>query len=391
MRLKLENNSPAPALFLCRADFRFAASVWLLSRLFIAFFAHAGHLSHPFREAIPGGFSGVSHWWLNVWTTYDTEHFFAIAQNGYTAKTSAFFPLYPLLLKPFAFDQNAMALAGVVVSNAAFFGALALFLSLSRHQLGEELGRKSVWILAFFPSAVYSMAVYTEAVFLLFLLSALWFARQNRWILAALFGVLAALTRNAGPILAAALLVEWFLQRRAPRASSEGVSAPWTALCALAPLAAFVGMQLYFRDQFGSVALLAAQQEFGRAFSWPWLPIWRDLLHSFEGNLNLVTLLNVIASVAVFVLAWKHRRRLAAPDLIFMCGVMLMQLLFSRIWPPYTISSLRYVLTTPAFSQAIALEFEARSTKRVKLFLQICALLLCAAISFLFGLKAFVS
>ena len=90
-------------------DARFVAGTWLVSRLWLAACAYAGHMAHPFREAIPGGYAGVSNWWLNVWTTYDSTYYLEIARHGYRALTSAFFPLYPLLLRPFAADENAAA------------------------------------------------------------------------------------------------------------------------------------------------------------------------------------------------------------------------------------------------------------------------------------------
>jgi len=65
----------------------------LLSRIWIAFFVYLGHFSHPFLEKIEGGYAGVPHWLLNAWTTFDSQHFFSIAAQGYAPKTTPFFPL----------------------------------------------------------------------------------------------------------------------------------------------------------------------------------------------------------------------------------------------------------------------------------------------------------
>jgi len=373
-------------------DVKFVAFVWLLSRLWFAFFAYAGHVSHPFQEKIPDGYAGVSNWWLNVWTTFDSEYFLAIARSGYTVKSSAFFPLYPLLLRPFGPDENAMALAGCIISNLCFGVALWLFWKLSRLQFEREMCRKMVWTLAFFPAAIYSMAVYTEALFMMLSLGAFYMARTNRWIWVVPLATLAALTRNAGPVLAAALLLEWWLQRKAAseNTASKKPHLIW-AFASLLPIFAFVGMQLYFRSRFGSIALLETQQIFGRAASWPWLPIWRDMQNVVVFGFDIVTLLNWAASVLTFVFAYRYRKLLAKPDNLLMCGVMLMQLCYSRIWAPYTISSIRYVFSTIAFSQAVTLEMQRPTYWVFKIFFFAVAMLFSAAFAYQFGIKSLVS
>ena len=373
-----------------RQDVRFVLLVWMTSRIWLGLCAYAGHRSHPFREPIVGGYSGVSNWWLNVWTTYDSTYYLEIAQYGYRALTSAFFPLYPLLLRPFAANENHAALAGVAISNVSFLIGLWFLLRLATLQLGDAAGRRAVLALAFFPSAVFSMAVYTDALFLMLSLVALYSARVSRWWIAALFGALAALTRNAGPVLAAALLAEWWVQRRS---AANRVSVRHAA-AVLSPMFAFVAMQLYFRARFVSVTLLASQASFGRKASMPWIPVWRDLGEILSHGLSaysFVTLLNVAASCLVFVFVWCFRSRLAKAESILMAGVMLMQLCWSRTWPPYTISSLRYVLSTSAFPAAIALTSLQRLPRSVELGLAALGVLTSGAVAFLFGLKAFVS
>jgi hypothetical protein len=374
------------------SDLKFVVFVWVISRIWFTIFAYLGHLSHPFQENIEGGFAGVSNWYLNVWTTFDSKYFLEIAQSGYTAKSSAFFPLYPLLLRPFGPDENAMALAGCVISNLCFAIALWLFWKLSRLQFERVLCRKMLWVLALFPAGVYSMAVYTESLFLMLSLSAFYLARTNRWVWVAPLGLLAALTRNAGPILAASLLLEWWLQHKASKSTelSERPQ-PIGIVAALLPAFAFIGMQLYFRSLFGGIALLETQQSFGRAASWPWIPIFRDMQNVILFGFDLETILGWSASVLTFVLAYRYRKVIPKPENLLMCGIMLMQLCYSRIWAPYTISSLRYVFATTAFSQAIALEIDRPKYWVVRMFIIVVALILSAALTYQFGIKSLVS
>lgn len=357
----------------------------ILSRLWIAFFVYLGHFSHPYLEKIDAGYAGVPNRILNAWTTFDSQHFLAIAAAGYAPKTTPFFPLYPLLMRPFGPDAARMALAGVLISNVCFVAALMLFWKLTRAVYGEKIAGRAVWLLVFFPAGAYGMAVYTESLFLLLALSAFWCARHQSWFWAALWAVGAALTRNSGPILCVALLAEWFRTRK------RGAKPGWGAVTAiLAPALAFFGMQFYFRARF-QVSSVSSQAIYGRAAGWPFTPIWRDILEIVSGrHLEIVTLLNLGATLLAIALLWIYRKKMPRADAIFLGGVLLVQLCFARVWAPFTIASLRYLFSTWPFTQLVALQIEKLFSNRVRIvaFGAIYGLL-CAVHSYLFGLKSF--
>lgn len=144
---------------------------------------------------------------------------------GYHPATSAFWPLYPWAM---SFLSHLLAIsvesAGLLISNAAFFVALVVLRDLVRAEAGDAVARRTLWLLAFFPTAFYFSAVYTESLFLLFSVLCFWWARGERWARAGLVGILAALTRNAGGLLALPLLMMVILRhgvypRRWPRAA----------------------------------------------------------------------------------------------------------------------------------------------------------------------------
>src|SRR5205085_12034277 len=60
-------------------------------------------------------------------------------------------------------DEVGITLWGVMLSNAAFLGALILLYELTRIDYDERAARRSVLLLALFPSAAYFGAVYTES------------------------------------------------------------------------------------------------------------------------------------------------------------------------------------------------------------------------------------
>lgn len=385
-----------------------AAQVWLpfvLSRAWAALWVYAGHNGRPFLQPIKNGYEGVASWWLNAWTTYDSEHFFSIARGGYNADTVPFFPLYPLLLKLAGPNDVAMALWGVVLSNTAFALALVALHRLTTLDHNERTARLAVWLLAFSPLTCVFSAVYTESVFLLYLVASFLFARQNRWGWAGALGGLAGLTRNSGPLIFVALLLEWLRTRRggASAETEQPRSAPLSSLLCALPLLGFAAFQGYVALGFGGLAGISSHGKYGRALMWPWLPVWNDALQVFALRANLTTWLNLGVTLAVFVLLARNWKRQPLAYSLLMLGIIAMQLVYGRTHPVYTNSSLRFMSTTFPCVQLLALELAPLvkgnngnngndRLRPVFLFIgALLALVFSAQISYEFGLKHFVT
>ncbi|MDQ3818432.1 MAG: hypothetical protein M3362_12260 [Acidobacteriota bacterium] len=374
--------------------------VWLSTRLWTALFVYLGHASRPFLEPVGGGWEGAPNWWLNPWTTYDSQHFVAIAQNGYEQATTAFFPLYPLLLRLAGSDGVSISLWGVLLSNAAFLGALFLLYELTKIDYDERTARRAVLLLALFPTAAYFGAVYTESLFLVLLVGCFLLLRKERWVGAGMASVLAALTRNSGLVLGLALFSESFRSKHS--FSSERGKESWlksvvfnprTAIAFL-PLLAFAGVQAYFALHFGSLtAGVQSQAAFYRSTkpNWPWLPVWLDAVDIFAGRaLDINTIINLTVTLAVFLLVALNWRRQPASYTILMLGIMLMHLCLMRELPAHTIGSLRYMSTTFPFVQLLALHSLRLTKRRIPAIIAlIFYALLCARMSYLFGAKVF--
>ena len=337
---------------------RTATAAFLLSRLLTAFFVYLGHLSHPYLEIIPGGYSGVRNWWLNPWTTYDSLHFFQIAANGYTPENTVFFPLYPSCLRLFAPNPVAMALWGVVVSNLCLLGSLYLFGRLTAEEYDEPTAARAVWLLAFYPTTAHCSAVYTESLFLVLLLGTFYALRKNSVLPAALCAAGAALTRNSGPVLALALVAEATRRRRAGEAF-------WQPLAvSVAPALAFLAVQKFFSLRFGALVGVASQAHYHRSWGDPLTPIWRDTRDIVTGRgLDITTIVNLGATLlALYCALWLWRRGRPA-EAILVAGIMAMHLTLARNIPPYTIGSLRYMMITYPFVSALAYWIEGLSKR----------------------------
>jgi hypothetical protein len=150
----------------------------------------------------------------------DAQWFLRLATGGYAAAdhSAAFFPGDPLGVRAIDAAPGLGTLgAALLVANAAAFAALLLLHALTRLELGGAAARRAVLFTALFPTAFFLYAPYSESLFLLASVAAFWFARRDRWALAALAGAVAAATRSVGVLLIVALAVEALSQYRRGR------------------------------------------------------------------------------------------------------------------------------------------------------------------------------
>jgi hypothetical protein len=148
---------------------------------------------------------------VTAWERQDALWYLRIADAGYRTDdgSAAFFPLYPMAIRVVALPLGGHPLAAaLLVSNAAFLGALIMLYLLGRTELDERRARRAVVYAAVFPAALFFLAPYSESLFLLLALLTFWGARRRRWWVAGLAGAGAALTRNVGVILALPIAIE---------------------------------------------------------------------------------------------------------------------------------------------------------------------------------------
>lgn len=141
---------------------------------------------------------------------WDAGWFLRIAGQGYDFDSAPFFPMFPLLIRILTFLTRNGPEAGFLISNAALFLACILLFHLVKEDYGEKIAATSVFVMLFFPTAIFFSSIYSEAPFLAFSLGAFYFARKERWLAASLMGACAALTRNIGVVLFFAFLYQQY-------------------------------------------------------------------------------------------------------------------------------------------------------------------------------------
>jgi hypothetical protein len=192
-----------------------------------------------------------------------------IATEGYDyhPATTAFWPLYPWSMR-FVSELLGISVeaAGLVLANLAFFGALVVFHRLARREWGDEVANRAIWLLAFFPTAFFFSAVYSESYFLLFTLLAFCLAGGGRWWQAGLAGALAALTRNLGVLLVIPLGI-MFLKAHGVRPRRWPATWPAVAIPVAGPVIYMAALWFEYRDP---LLTLDAQKGWAREQAMPW-------------------------------------------------------------------------------------------------------------------------
>ena len=216
----------------------------------------------------------------------------------------AFFPLFPLLVRPLAKLGVPFGLAGAIVNGLAFLGALGLLYVWARALGGERMARWATAALALCPMAIFGSVAYTEGLFLLLTLASLFAAWRGKFGLAALSGILATASRLPGIALIPALLIEAIRQRRGWRGLALAC-AP-----ALGTLAYFAWLWRRFGDP---LAYLHAEHAWQRSVGIDVAGFIHLLIYGMvsEGMLPAVLVFGGV------YLAWRYRDRLPAGALTY--------------------------------------------------------------------------
>lgn len=174
---------------------------------------------------------------------WDAGWYVSIANHPYdSAQQAAFFPLYPLAIRAVAAVTGSPLLVGVVIAVLAFAVALYLLHRLTALELGAEYAGPAVFALAFFPTALFFSAVYSESLLLALTIGAVYAARRGRWAWAGVLGALASGTRNTGVLILLPLAILYLYGPRADRPPAARPLPAWRPRHKLRPDVLWLGL-----------------------------------------------------------------------------------------------------------------------------------------------------
>lgn len=273
-----------------------AVAVAVGSRIFIFAIAFAavaiiGVKGLPFGWRFPIAaevFHGSLGDLLNPWAHWDGVWYIKIAKSGYADLdgSTAFFPLFPLLLRYVGVIlRGNLVVTGVALSLLFYSVSIWLFYRLVRRDFDDGTASRAVIYLALGPLAFFFQAVYTESLFLMLALACFVFAREGRWRLAGVAGLLATLTRSTGVLLLIPMLIYYYRDRGWDwRRTDSHVASLLMVVEGLLVWMAYLAL-VFARP----LSFLGAQAQWERHLAPPNFTVFRGLQAAVGGALQLVT------------------------------------------------------------------------------------------------------
>jgi hypothetical protein len=204
-------------------------------RLFTAVMAFLVNVVFPLAQKQQFTVLDRTHLLWDTFARYDSGWYFGIARRGYEfveggRNNLAFFPVYPLLMRYVGLalggGRQNLYLAGIIISWVAYVFAMLMLYRLGRTYLPRASAERAVVFASVFPFAFFYGVVYSEAVFLLFTVTAFYGFRTKRWWLGAVAGALAGATRVNGILALPALaLLGWQSAGTDPSARKRALAA----------------------------------------------------------------------------------------------------------------------------------------------------------------------
>jgi len=281
-----------------------------------------GYYSHAVL-AKPFGALGV---WDGIWYRRVAVHGYLYVP-GHQSDT-AFFPLYPVLLRIVHLTGLPLDAAGLLLSNLLLLAALVVLYELGLALLPAADARRAVIFAAVFPTSYVFSMIYPESLVLGCMALATLLAVRGRWLGCSLVAAAAALARPEGALLVlplAAIAVDRW-RTLSPEARGRAVAAVLAAPAALLSFMLYLGWAVH--DPF---AWNETQQAWGRSFNATgiFLSIRRLFTGLGEDHWGLrdalfcVAFLILLAVAARAKIAWPGRRW---PWIVFGLAIVLLPL-----------------------------------------------------------------
>lgn len=249
---------------------------------------------------------------LEIWKQWDAIHFLNIAERGYddsiaSGNAAAFFPGFPLAVRFLNSTGIDLMASSLLVSLIGTVVASVYLYRLAEAD-GHD-GSRSVLALLLFPTAVFLVAPYSEALFLAGAIPAFFYARHGDTRKAVPFVLVAALTRTVGVLIGFGVAIE--MVRRAPSQARTWLGAAGLAATGFLPMVAY---GFHLQRTKGDFLEFVHAQERGwlRRLTNPadsLLATWGSWFSDRDANLRITDRIEIVFAVlAVGLLYWLIRR-----------------------------------------------------------------------------------
>lgn len=298
---------------------------------------------------------------------YDVFWNLGIADQGYAyrAGSTAFHPLYPLLIGGLGrlFGGNYL-LASWLIAQVCCVIMLALLYNLVLLDYDEGVARRSTLFLIGSPLGFVLLIPYAESLLLVCIVGALYAARLRRWWLAGLLGAGAALTKQPGVVVLLPLAWELWRTYRAELHARQLrlVMRPLLGL-ALVPLGLL--LFLIYRATLGDAeftwrnpstliwALLVTpsyDKVWDHHFTWPWVT-FMAALERLRSAPFFYLILNMFGMLIMAVIVCYGALRQRGSYVIYSVCLLIMNLSIMYPLIPFISMIRRFLIIFPLFIQ----------------------------------------
>lgn len=332
-----------------------AVWLWLLLRvgltMIAAFVVVWGQASPPCASDAPLAWlphDGPAFPLLGAWHHWDACWYTTIASSGYGVGdgmgSTNLFPFLPLVASALAGVNGNLPIAFAAVNGVALVVALMGLTRLVTRDVDRATAQRTSLYVVVFPAAFFLIGPFTEAIFLA---AAAWTfvgARERRWELAVIGGVVAGLTRPVGillmlPVAWEAAMMVWDRRRAGSPLLRRG-----DVLAALA----VIGPGLAYAGYVAWTAVVVGQSYFDAHMAWgehhlapPWEQLAAGIAYGLD-HAKPAQLVNAGVWILFAALTLAGFRRLPLSYTLFVIPQLVLAVTQETVWP--LMSTSRYML-----------------------------------------------
>jgi hypothetical protein len=343
---------------LAKREWLYPLSLFLLQRVLLSGLGVAAYRlgivplsEHPVLRPYFGvapvtkGLSGIL---LGVWQRFDVVHFIRIARDGYAdADLAPFFPLYPLLTRWVGnLFSGDFLLGSFLVANIS---CLLLLIAFYQWMLYEghkqEIARRALLFLVWFPTSFFLFVPYSESLFLLLAILAFWGIRRRKWALGGVAALLATLTRIGGIIMSPIILIELYNNRHTLSRREQILG----GLSSLLPAFGFIGLIVWRSSQQLPNLIEVQETYWHRLPAWPWEGVLATVQRLIDQNAYGIELLDLLVLLGMVLAGIWMIKTLPLSFSIYHWGLLLLGLAQIRLGQPLSGQARFAISLFPAF------------------------------------------
>lgn len=285
----------------------------------------------------------------NIWSVasqpfhrFDALWYEGVARTGYDGlpKATPFFPLFPFIVSLFSnifrqpFYITAYILNTIFTASAFFF----LF-RLVRLDYSKEIATRTVVLFALFPASFFLLAPYAESLLFTLIFLTLILSRKNKLFHSAVCGILAAMTKPYGFIIALPLIIYALKEENVMMKTKKIISSLIIPAGTLAVL-------FFQNTMLGNKTFALSGGISGWGMKWvnPLTPIGKSIQFFLHNPFDLPNDLNLFSVILIVYFLIGFRKKIARGYWVFT----LVMFLFFTMYQPYGVplkSFSRYFLT----------------------------------------------